>query len=315
MEKLLTYYKTMLVIRRFEERVERLFSDGVIQGTTHPAIGQEAVAVGVCGALAEGDTITSTHRGHAHFIAYGGDPRRIMAELYGKSTGYSGGRGGSQLMADFSTGFLGANGITGGNIPIATGAALSAQLRKTGHVTACFFGDGAANQGTFHESLNLAGLWKLPVIYVCENNMYAMSTKVDDALPIADIADRAAGYGFPGLVVDGNDVLAIENVVQKARERARAMEGPTLIECKTYRLSGHSRGDQRAYRTPEEEDDAWTRDPVERFRDQLLEAGHLTADADTALRDEAERVVDDAVRFAEQSPDPDPASLEQGVFA
>jgi TPP-dependent pyruvate/acetoin dehydrogenase alpha subunit len=216
-------YRTMLVIRLFEEAVETLFSRGLIKGTAHPAIGQEAVAVGACGALCRGDYVTSTHRGHGHFIAMGGDPRRIMAELYGKRTGYSRGRGGSQLMADFRLGFLGANGITGGGIPVATGVALSAKLRGTGRIALCFFGDGAANQGTFHESLNMAGLWKLPVVYVCENNMYAMSMRVSDAVPVPDLAVRAAGYGMPGQVVDGNDLPAVQAAVREATARARRL--------------------------------------------------------------------------------------------
>jgi TPP-dependent pyruvate/acetoin dehydrogenase alpha subunit len=305
----------MLLIRLFEQRVEELFSTGVVRGTTHPAIGQEATAVGACGALRRGDYVTSTHRGHGHFLARGADPRRIMAELFGKATGYSRGRGGSQLMADFSLGFLGANGITGGSIPIATGAGLSARLRGTGRVALCFFGDGASNQGTFHESLNMAGLWKLPVVYLCENNGYAMSTAVRDAVPVPHIADRAAGYGIPGVAVDGNDLLAVRAAVAAACTRARALEGPTLIECKTYRLSGHSRGDPRKYRTPEEEQAWWARDPILRFRDWLRGRGWLSRADDARLRREVKQQVADAVRYARTSPDPDPATVGKGVFA
>jgi TPP-dependent pyruvate/acetoin dehydrogenase alpha subunit len=312
---LLHHYRTMLIIRLFEERVEELFSQGVIRGTTHPAIGQEAVAVGVCAALQDRDYMTSTHRGHGHFIARGGEPRRIMAELYGKQTGYSRGRGGSQFMADFSIGFLGANGITGGSIPVATGVALSAKLRRTGQVAACFFGDGASNQGTFHEALNLAGIWRLPVLYICENNMYAMSMRVQDAVPIANIADRAASYGFPGVVVDGNDVLAVKAATEEACERARSFGEPTLIECKTYRLSGHSRGDQCRYRSRHEEATARANCPIARFRTVLLERGLLTEQVDARVTEEARNVVGDAVRFAEESPCPDPGTLLEGVFA
>jgi len=312
---MLDWYRTMLVIRYFEEKVEKLFSDGVIRGTTHPAIGQEAVAVGVCSALRKGDYVTSTHRGHAHFMARGGDPNRMMAELFGKATGYSGGRGGSQLMADYATGFLGGNGITGGSIPVATGAALSAQLRGTGQVAVCFFGDGASNQGTFHESLNLAGIWKLPVVYVCENNLYAMSTPVHKTIVIPHIADRAGSYGFPGIVVDGNDLLAVRDTVRAACDRARGGEGPTLIECKTYRLSGHSRGDPRHYRTREEEA-LWRKGcAIKRFRAVLVKRGVLDAAKDREVKRQARAAVAAAVRFARQSPDPDPATLEQGVFA
>ena len=314
-EHMLNAYRTMLVIRFFEQKVEALFSRGVIRGTTHPATGQEAVAVGVCGALRKGDYLTSTHRGHAHFIARGGDPRRIMAELFGKATGYSRGRGGSQLMADYAMGFLGGNGITGGSIPIATGAALSAKLRGTGRIAVCFFGDGASNQGTFHESLNLAGIWKLPVVYVCENNLYAMSTPAHRALSVTHVADRAAAYGIPGVVVDGNDLLAVRQTVRAACDRARKMEGPTLVECKTYRLSGHSRGDPCNYRSRAEEKSWQKRDAIKRFRKALLDRGILSPAADRQLRREARAAVAQAVRFARQSPDPDPATLETGVFA
>lgn len=311
----LDWYRTMLVIRFFEERVEKLFSDGVIRGTTHPASGQEAVAMGVCSALRKGDYVTSTHRGHAHFIAQGGDPRRMMAELFGKATGYSGGRGGSQLMADYALGFLGGNGITGGSIPVATGAALSAKLRGTGRIAACFFGDGASNQGTFHESLNLAAIWKLPVVYVCENNLYAMSMPVGKAMAIAHVADRAAGYGMPGVVVDGNDVFAVHEAMRAAGERARRGEGPSLLECKTYRLSGHSRGDPRHYRSREEEANWQRGDALRRLRAALLKRGVLDAEGDRAARREARAAVAAAVQFARRSPLPDPATLEQGVFA
>ncbi|OPZ30502.1 MAG: Acetoin:2,6-dichlorophenolindophenol oxidoreductase subunit alpha [Lentisphaerae bacterium ADurb.BinA184] len=308
-------YRLMLLIRRFEETVEELFSRGQIQGTTHPCTGQEATAVGVCAALGPGDAVTSTHRGHGHFLARGGDPNRMMAELYGKATGYSGGRGGSQLMADYALGFLGGNGITGGSIPVATGVALAIKMQGRAGVAACFLGDGASNQGTFHESLNMAGLWKLPVLYVCENNQYAMSMPVRASVPIADIADRAAGYGLPGVVVDGNDVEAVQAAAAAARARALAGEGATLIECKTYRLSGHSRGDQRRYRTRQEEAAARERDPINRWRDRLFERGLLDEAADQALRAGVEEAVRDAVRFAESSPYPDPATLGEGVFA
>lgn len=314
-EHMLNAYRTMLVIRFFEQKVESLFSRGVIRGTTHPATGQEAVAVGVCSALRKGDFITSTHRGHAHFIARGADPGRMMAELFGKATGYSRGRGGSQLMADYALGFLGGNGITGGSIPIATGAALSAKLRGTGKAAVCFFGDGASNQGTFHESLNLAAIWKLPVVYVCENNLYAMSTPAHKALSVAHVADRAAAYGIPGVVVDGNDLLAVQESVRAACDRARRLEGPTLVECKTYRLSGHSRGDPCHYRSRAEVKTWRNRDPIRRFRKALLDRGILSPAADRQLRREARAVVTQAVRFARHSRDPDPATLEDGVFA
>ncbi len=315
MKDLVNAYRLMLTIRYFEEKVENLFSRGLIGGTTHPASGQEAVAVGACGALKKGDYVTSTHRGHGHMIARGGEPKRIMAELYGKETGYSRGRGGSQLMMDMTLGFLGSNGITGGGIPIATGAALSSKRRQSGQVALCFFGDGASNQGTFHEALNMAGLWKLPVVYVCENNLYAMSTPVAQAIPIPHIADRAASYGFPGQVVDGNDVLAVHEAVSAACARARRMQGPTLLECKTYRFSGHSRGDPRKYRTIEEET-AWRdKGPLARCKLELKKRGLLTGREDQVLKRDVKRLVAEAVAFARKSPYPDPATMEEGVFA
>ena len=315
MHQLLDSYKRMLLIRFFEERIEELFTDGVIQGTTHPAIGQEAVAVGVCNALQDGDYITSTHRGHAHFLARGADPKRIMAELYGRRTGYSRGRGGSQLMADYSLGFLGGNGITGGSVPVALGAAFSANYKKDGKVAVAFFGDGAANQGAVHEAMNMAGLWKLPILFLCENNMYAMSTSVRDALPVKDVADRAAAYGFEGAKVDGNDLVAVQNAVDKAASTARSGDGPTLIECKTYRMSGHSRGDPRNYRTKEEEADARRNCPVARMRQMLIEANVLDDAMDREARSEAHLTIEDAIQFALDSEFPDPAEVEEGVFA
>jgi len=305
----------MLLIRFFEEKVEDLFARGLIKGTAHPAIGQEAVAVGVTGVLKRNDCMTSTHRGHGHFIARGGDPCRIMAELYGKATGYSRGRGGSQLMADYKLGFLGSNGITGGGIPLATGVALAARLRRTGQVCVCFFGDGAANQGTFHETLNMAGVWKLPVVYVCENNEYAMSTHISDSTAVAHIGDRAAAYGFPGVTVDGNDLRAVRAVSRAACDRARRGGGPTLVECKTYRLSGHSRGDCRHYRSDEEEAAARRKEPIRRFRKLLIREGVLTRALDGRIRKETRLAVREAVRYAAQSPDPKPSTLEEGVFA
>jgi TPP-dependent pyruvate/acetoin dehydrogenase alpha subunit len=305
----------LVLIRSFEERVLSLVSDGSIRGTTHPYVGQEAVAVGACLGLRADDWVVSTHRGHGHLLAKGGDPNPLMAELFGKAGGYGGGKGGTQHMADFSVGFLGSNGITGGGIPIGTGAALSAQLRASGQVVVVFFGDGAANQGTFHESLNLAALWQLPVVYVCENNLYAMSTPVREACAVEHIAERAAAYAMPGVQADGMDVLAVDAAVRPAVERARAGRGPTLIECKTYRFLGHSKSDQRVYRSREEEA-AWrARDPIARLRSAARERGLLnTAELDAAAR-EAIAAVDAAVEFARQSPFPAAAALTDGVFS
>ncbi|MBI4519140.1 MAG: thiamine pyrophosphate-dependent dehydrogenase E1 component subunit alpha [Deltaproteobacteria bacterium] len=305
----------LVLCRGFEERVLKLVTDGSIRGTTHPYVGQEAVAVGACLVLRPQDWVISTHRGHGHLLAKGGDPNRLMAELFGKATGYGGGKGGTQHMADFAIGHLGSNGITGGGIPIGTGAALSAKLRGSGQVVVIFFGDGAANQGTFHESLNLAGLWRLPAVYVCENNLYAMSTPHREACAIEHIADRAAAYGMPGMQADGMDVQAVAAATRVAVERARAGRGPTLLECKTYRFLGHSKSDQRVYRSREEEASWRERDPIARWRALMLEHGWAGAADLDAITREALAAVDAAVEFARQSPFPAPEALTEGVFA
>jgi TPP-dependent pyruvate/acetoin dehydrogenase alpha subunit len=304
----------LALIRAFEERVLKLVSDGSIRGTTHPYVGQEAVAVGACLALRPDDWVISTHRGHGHLLAKGGDADRLMAELFGKATGYGGGKGGTQHMADYAVGHLGSNGITGGGIPIGTGAALSAQMRRSGQVVAIFFGDGAVNQGTFHESLNLAALWRLPAVYVCENNLYAMSTPVWEACAIEHIADRAGAYGMPGVQVDGMDVLAVAAAVRSAVERARGGRGPSLIECKTYRFLGHSKSDQRVYRSRDEEAGWRERDPIARFRTMMLEHGLASAaELDGVARD-AVAAVDAAVAFAQSSPFPAAEAVAAGLF-
>ncbi|HON46288.1 MAG: thiamine pyrophosphate-dependent dehydrogenase E1 component subunit alpha [Kiritimatiellae bacterium] len=308
-------YSLMCMIRLFEEAIERLFLEGRIMGTAHTCIGQEAVAVGTAAALETRDAMTTTHRGHGHFLARGADPKRVMAELFGRETGYSRGRGGSQMMMDPSIGFFGANGITGGSIPFATGVALDAKLRDTGRVTVCFFGDGASNQGVFHETLNLAALWKLPVLFVVENNGYAMSTPTARGLANPHIADRASAYGITGVSVDGNDFFAVRDCVAQHAAVCRAGQGPVLLECVTYRLSGHSRGDPRVYRSREEEAAAWENDPILRLETRLKADGTLTDATAKTLREKAQACVDDAIRFAESSPLPDPASLQEDLFA
>ncbi len=295
----------MCRIRLFEEMVDRLFAQGKMDGTTHLSMGQEAVAVGAVSALEKQDYVVSNHRGHGHILARGAAPERVMAELMGKRTGLCGGRGGSQHMCAIDIGFLGTNGITGGGIPIATGAALSAQYRREPRVTLCFFGDGAANQGTFHESLNMAALWSLPVVYCCENNLYGMSTHVSRATKVANIADRASAYGMPGLSVDGMDVNGVFNVTKVAAERARAGKGPTLIEAKTYRYCGHSKSDRCLYRTREEEAEWRKRDPLILLTARLRQAGVAQGELDT-IRTEESELIEAAVRFAEQSEFPDP---------
>ncbi len=302
---LLGYLRAMWVIRHFEEALDDLFGRSLVRGTCHLCVGQEAAAVGACAALRADDQINSTHRGHGHFLAKGGDPRRVMAELFGRATGYAGGRGGSQHMAGWDIGFLGSNGITGGGIPVATGAALSAKLQNTGRVVVSFFGDGATAQGAFHEALNMGSLWTLPIVYFCENNLYAMSTPLRSHSAVSSIAERAAAYGMPGVEVDGNDLLAVRDAVATAAARARGGEGPTLIDCRTYRLLGHSKSDKREYRTEEEEAAARRRDPILRFRALLLEQGHASESELAAVEEDARNLISEAVEFAQASPLPE----------
>jgi pyruvate dehydrogenase E1 component alpha subunit len=316
--ELLEYYRQMLLIREFERAVLSFFEAKEctkIFGTTHLYIGQEAVAVGACACLDKDDYITSTHRGHGHFLAKGGDPRRIMAELFGRRTGYSKGRGGTQHMGDIRIGHLGSNGITGGGIPIATGAAFSIKYRGTTQVVVCFFGDGAVNEGVFHESLNMAALWNLPVIYVCENNLYAMSTPVSAAFPVKDIAERARAYNMPGVVSDGMDVLDVKEKVGAAVQRAREGRGPSLVECKTYRFVGHSKSDRCLYRTREEEAQWRRRDPIHLLKQRLIEHELCTPEACSAVERHVKEAVEDAVRYADESPWPSAEDLYGDLFA
>jgi len=308
-------YRDLLLIREFELSLDRLFAKGVIRGTAHFCVGQEASAVGVAAALRPGDYVISYHRGHGHFLALGGDPRRIMAELYGKATGYSGGRGGSQHVACFEIGFLGSNGITGGGLPVGTGAALALKLQQKDGVVVVFFGDGAANQGSFHESLNLGALWDLPVVYICENNLYSMFTHISESTSVSDIAVRAAGYGMPGVTVDGNDVFEVLEATEQAVARARAGEGPSLIECKTYRQLGHSKSDKREYRTRDEEREWEARDPIQSYRAHLLDNGLAREDELSAIDEEVAREMEEAIKFAEESPLPSTEELGSSIFA
>ncbi|MBX6770118.1 MAG: pyruvate dehydrogenase (acetyl-transferring) E1 component subunit alpha [Chloroflexi bacterium] len=312
---MLEMYDRMLTIRRFELRVIELFREGVIRGSTHTYIGMEANAVGCCTALRPDDYITSTHRGHGHCIAKGGDVRLMMAELLGKATGYCKGKGGSMHIADLDVGILGANGIVGGGIGIATGAALSAKMRGSGQVCVCFFGEGGINQGTFHENANLASIWKLPVIYFCENNQYAMSMSVKRATAVADIASRAAAYDMPGVNVDGMDVLAVYEATRQAVERARAGEGPSLIVATTYRFEGHNIGDPQPYRSRDEVEEWRKRDAIERFGRFLIDEGIATRAEIEAIHQAVDQKIDEAVEFARQSPEPELSSLEDDVYA
>jgi TPP-dependent pyruvate/acetoin dehydrogenase alpha subunit len=305
--------RRMLLIRAFDSRLPDLYTKRLIRGSSHAAIGQEAVAVGACAALAADDYITSTHRGHGHAIAKGCDVNRMMAELLGRRDGYCRGKGGSMHIADFSLGMLGANGIVGGGFGIAGGAALSAKLRGSGQVALCFFGDGASNQGAFHEVANLAAIWKLPLILLCENNRFAMSARAERF--VAALEHRSAGYGIPAVEVDGMDVLAVRDAVSEARARARAGEGPTLVIAHCYRLAGHFSGDTQRYRPREEVEEWWKRDPVSSYRGRLVDSGILNDDAADELAGEAERLVDAALDFAVASPMPDPQEAFEDVYA
>jgi pyruvate dehydrogenase E1 component alpha subunit len=313
--RLLETYRKMLEIRCFEEKVYDLYGRNLVPGTIHLYAGQEAVAVGVCANLGRDDYITSTHRGHGHCIAKGARIDKIMAEILGKKTGYCKGKGGSMHIADFNVGMLGATAVVGAGIPIAAGAGLSIKLRRTTQVVACFFGEGASNQGTFHEGINIASTWALPVLFVCENNLYAMGTRQSRVMNIANVADRAAAYGIPGKAVDGNDVLAVYEVAREAVGRARRGEGPTLIECKTYRQKGHSRFDPATYR-PEDEVKRWLeKDPIQRLKTRLLKDNVLTEQKAKEIEDEVATEVEKAVEFAEESPYPEPEEALEDVYA
>ncbi|HAJ36440.1 MAG TPA: pyruvate dehydrogenase (acetyl-transferring) E1 component subunit alpha, partial [Chloroflexi bacterium] len=305
-DKLLDIYTRILRIRRFEEEVGKLFAQGQLPGFVHLYIGEEAVGAGVCAALRDDDYIVSTHRGHGHVLAKGGDMQRMMAELFGKRDGYCKGKGGSMHIADFSIGMLGACGIVGGGIPVAVGAALSAKTRGTDQVAVTFFGDGAANEGSFHESLNLASALKLPVIFVCENNQYGEFTPATSAMNIKDIALRAQGYGIPGVIVDGTDAIAMYEAAQEAVARARRGEGPTLIEAKTHRRGGHAEGEDaflagQQYLLPEERDAMRRNDPLLKLHDYIVERKLVALETLETLDQEIGQAVVDAVAFARAS--------------
>lgn len=314
-EMLHEWLKRMLLIRYFETQVDDFIQRGIIYGSAHLYIGQEAVATGVCAALEPLDYIVSTHRGHGHCIAKGADVNRMMAELLGKATGYSYGKGGSMHIADVETGNLGATGIVGAGVPIAAGAALTSRLKNLGRVAVSFFGDGAANQGAFHEGVNLAAVWDLPAIFVCENNQYAMSTAFSKSFKIRSVADRAPAYGIPGISVDGNDILAVYAAAREAVERARAGGGPTLIEARTYRWKGHSRVDTERYRTRDEVKEWRERCPIRRLRDAMLADGLLDEATYARYEAEARAAIQAAVQFAQESPEPALDTLTRDVYA
>ncbi|NLJ99052.1 MAG: thiamine pyrophosphate-dependent dehydrogenase E1 component subunit alpha [Tissierellia bacterium] len=307
-------YRTMKLIRDFEANASRLFAEGKIPGFVHLYIGEEAIATGVCAGLNDDDYITSTHRGHGHIIAKGGDIKYMMAELYGKATGYCKGKGGSMHIADANKGILGANGIVGAGHNIAVGAGLSAKYRGTDQVCVCFFGDGSTNQGTFHEAMNLASIWKLPVIFVCENNLYGISMHQSKHQAIQDVADRAVAYNVPGVIVDGNDVFAVYEAATEAVVRARAGQGPTLIECKTYRHQGHFEGDPAIYKSSDEVSEWMAKDPIPRMVSYLLDSDILTEKEIEGIDEEISKELEEAIKFAEESPLPSLESIVEDIY-
>lgn len=306
----------MILIRKFEEEVEKLFLRGKIHGTMHLCIGQEATAVGACFPLTLDDKITSTHRGHGHSLAKGMQSDRMLAELLAKETGYCKGKGGSMHIADLNVGNLGANGIVAAGLPLGVGAALTSKMKDKKEVVVCFFGDGATNEGAFHEALNLASVWDLPVIFFCENNLYGMSASIKDMTNVEHISDRAKAYGIPGVTIDGNNILEVLSTTQEAIERARNGEGPTLIEAETYRWKGHSKSDARKYRSREEEKE-WQkqRDPIVFFKELLMEEVLLTdeeyAEIEQSVKDEIKK----SVQFAEESKEPELSDLMTDIYA
>jgi pyruvate dehydrogenase E1 component alpha subunit len=308
-------YRKMVQIRKFEEKLYHLFLTRPMPGSMHQYNGEEAVAVGVCAHLNADDYITSTHRGHGHCIAKDADIKGVMAEMFAKKTGCCKGMGGSMHIADFNVGMLGAVAIVGAGIPIAVGAGWTCKHRKKGQIAVSFFGDGAANEGAFHEAINLASVWKLPVIFVCENNVYGFSTHYRRVTPIDNIADRAVAYGIPGVVVDGMDVISVFDESGKAIDRARRGEGPTLMECKTYRFKGHSRFEKSTYRTKEELEEWIKRDPIKIFKESMLRDFEVKEEDFQTIDSEVDAEIEDAVGFAEKSPDPGPDDYKEYIFA
>jgi len=305
----------MATIRNFEERGIPETGQRAMSGSVHSSAGQEAVPTGVCAHLSDEDYIGSTHRGHGHCIAKGVDPKRMMAELFGRSTGTNKGKGGSMHIADMSKGMLGTNGVVGASIPLAVGAGLTSKLKDLKRVAVAFFGDGAANQGVLHESMNLASVWKLPVIFCCENNGYAQATPVEYALSTANVSDRAAGYDMPGITVDGMDVFAVYDAAGQAVERARNGEGPTLLECRTYRFYGHTVFDNPlTYRTKEEEDHWRARDPLKLFRENVLPLGDITLEELDQIDQEAADLMEEAIKLADAGPLPETDKIYEDVY-
>ncbi len=309
------FYETMVKIRYFESNIEKKFLAGEIPGFVHLYIGEEATGTGIMSNLTHTDYIETTHRGHGHTVAKGADLKKMMAEIFGKKTGFCKGKGGSMHIADFSVGMLGANGIVGGGYTLATGAGLACKMQKRKDISVVFFGDGASNRGTFHEAANMAAVWDLPVLFVCENNQWASTTPYQTTTSVADIADRAQGYGMPGVIVDGNDVFAVYEAAKDLIEKMRKGSGPALLECKTYRLKGHFVGDPERYRTKEEvkkvQDET---DPIVRFEKRVLDEEVMTEKELEEIRKRVEKEVDEAIKFAEESPEPDSSEIYQDLY-
>lgn len=315
-EILIGLYRTMCTVRQFEYMADKLYAAGKVHGTMHLSAGQEAVAAGISLAVQPDDYLINHHRGHGHFIAKGADINMMMAEFLGKDAGYNHGRGGSMHIADFKSNNLGANGIVGGGIPQAVGVGLALKMQKRKEICICIFGDGAANEGVFHEAMNMVALWNLPVLYVCENNKYGMSMDVERATAKLPIAQRADAYGIPWACLDGNDVLEVYEAMKKAVEHIRAGNGPYFVETITYRYFGHSKSDRNLYRTKDEiEDWKQNRDPIKRFARHLLQSEVLGEEQAQEIEVQAEQVILKAVEFAEASPEPDPSTLMEYVYA
>ncbi|MFO7984926.1 MAG: thiamine pyrophosphate-dependent dehydrogenase E1 component subunit alpha [Desulfatiglandaceae bacterium] len=312
---LLEIYRNMVTVRQFETMAGEYFAAGKIPGFIHLSIGQEGSSCGICSVLRADDYLTTTHRGHGHMIAKGADLKKMVAELFGKRDGYCKGKGGSMHIADFSRGILGANGVVAGGLPIATGAGLSVKMRQTDQVVVCFFGDGASNRGPVHEAMNMCSIWKLPVIFVLENNRFASTTSVSYACSVGDICTRAAGYNIPGVSVDGNDVLAVREAAVEAVDLARGGKGPSFIENKTYRVRGHFEGDPQKYREAAEVK-TWTseNDPVSRFAELLTKKKILNKKTSKAIWDDVQKELQEAVTFAEQSPFPEPRDALEDLY-
>ena len=314
-EILLEIYTRMIDTRIFSERINDFFLQGIMHGTTHLSVGEEASGIASCMALDEGDYTTSTHRGHSHAIGRGIEINKIMAELFGKATGCSHGKGGSMHIADFDRGHLGSNGVVGGGFAIATGAALTQKMKKTGKIVLCFFGDGASNEGSFHESINMASVWKLPVIFFCENNLYAVSTSTRKSMNVKDVAIRAKAYDIPSYIIDGNDAIEVYTTTKKAAEYCRSGQGPVMIESKTYRYLGHSKSDTNKYRSAEEIEHWMGKDPIKRLSKYLIENNIVSEEQVEEIHEKAIRDIDLAVKFAKNSPNPRLDTLTEDIYA